>query len=210
MKGKPGDVRGEISSEQGPIMRLAHVGDFEIPWFDFDEPASTMDEAAALADAGFTGWTVVSAKTQRSGRGTFGREWHSPPGQGLWVSVILPPPRDLSDTDGLAVKAAGALAEALGELTGVRFSVKPPNDVTAGGRKLAGILVESVTCGGKVVSVILGMGVNIAQEREDFTAAGLPDATSLKLETGNTLCRRCIIETFLSRFRPLYDAMASE
>ena len=180
----------------------------EIPWFDLDQASSTMDEAAAIVGKGHTGWTVVSAGTQRSGRGTHGREWHSSPGLGLWVSIILPPPRDPSEMSGLTVKAAKALAKALGELTGARFTIKHPNDVTARGRKLAGILVESVTCNGKVASVVLGMGVNIAQEREFFEAAGLPDATSLKLETGKVPDRRCIIETFLTRFKPVYDALA--
>jgi BirA family biotin operon repressor/biotin-[acetyl-CoA-carboxylase] ligase len=109
--------------------------------------------------------------------------------------------------NGLTVKAAEALVEALLELTGVRFAIKQPNDVTAGGRKLAGIMVESVIYGGKVASVILGMGVNIAQEREDFSAACLPEATSLKLETGKVFDSRQIIETFLIRFKPVYDAL---
>ena len=179
----------------------------EIPWFDLDRTSSTMDEAAALVRKGFTGWTVVSAGTQHSGRGTHGREWHSPPGLGLWVSIILPPPCDLSDMDGLTVKAAETLAVTLRELTGVQTAIKHPNDVTVGGKKLAGILVESVTCGGKVASIVLGMGINIAQEREDFTAAGLPEATSLKLEAGEVPDRRRIIEAFLTRFKPVYDAL---
>jgi BirA family biotin operon repressor/biotin-[acetyl-CoA-carboxylase] ligase len=179
----------------------------EIPWFDLDLTSSTMDEAAKLVGEGYTGWAVVSARAQRSGRGTRGREWHSFPGKGLLFSIILPPPGDLSEMNGLTVKAAEALVEALRELTGVRFAIKQPNDVTAGGRKLAGILVESVTCGGKVASVVLGVGVNIAQEREDFSAVSLPEATSLKLETGKVLDGRLIIETFLIRFKPVYDAL---
>jgi BirA family transcriptional regulator, biotin operon repressor / biotin---[acetyl-CoA-carboxylase] ligase len=180
-----------------------------VPWIDLDDTSSTMDEAKSLASGGCIGWTVVSAKTQRTGRGTRGRDWSSPAEQGLWVSIIMPPPSDPALLDGLALRAAGSLVEALHDLTGVRFGIKEPNDVTARGKKLAGILVESVTGGEGVDSVVLGMGVNIGQGAEELAAASLPDATSLRIETGRVFPRERIIEVFLNRFMPLYESLTA-
>jgi BirA family biotin operon repressor/biotin-[acetyl-CoA-carboxylase] ligase len=168
-----------------------------------------MDIAAEAVEAGWTDWMAISALTQSSGRGTRGREWFSLPGKGLWTSVTMPPPSALARMGGLTVDAAEALVEALRELTGTRFEIKHPNDVTSRGKKLAGILIESVTGGDAVRSLVLGMGVNIAQDEEDFRAAELPGATSLLLETGIAPDRRRILEVFLEHFLPVYEARAS-
>ena len=188
---------GEVPSSPDPI-----------PWHDLDETESTMEYAASLAAREAPGWIVVSARTQRSGRGTRGRSWHSPEGLGLWASVVMPPPGAAENLDGVTAAAAEALAASLGELTGVRFTVKHPNDVLSRGKKVAGILIETVVCENKVVSVILGMGVNIGQTAAEFEEAGLPDATSLRIESGVRPDRIRVLESFLGRFRPLYETFA--
>jgi BirA family biotin operon repressor/biotin-[acetyl-CoA-carboxylase] ligase len=167
-----------------------------------------MDVALEIVEGGWTGWMAVSALTQSSGRGTRGREWASLPGKGLWTSVILPPPSALAHLGGLTVAAAECLAEALRELTGTRFDIKHPNDLTSRGKKLAGILIESATGGTEVRSLILGMGVDIAQEEDDFRESELPGATSVLLETGVAPDRGLVLRTFLEHFLPVYEARA--
>lgn len=191
-------------SHKGSVpIGVLHAAGMDIPWHDLDEISSTMDYAAAYATEG-SGWTVVSARTQHAGRGTHGREWHSFPGKGLWVSVVMPPPARPELLADLTVRAAESLARALSVHTGLDFDIKHPNDVIRNGRKIAGILIESVTRGPEVVSVVLGMGVNIDQTAEDFLAAGLPDATSVLIESGACIERRTLLESFLERFLPLY------
>jgi BirA family transcriptional regulator, biotin operon repressor / biotin---[acetyl-CoA-carboxylase] ligase len=198
-----------FAAGEAAVQRTLSVRGREIPWREFVRVTSTMDIAAELVEEGWTDWMVVSALSQTSGRGTRGREWFSPPGKGLLTSIIMPPPSGPARMGGLTVAAAEALAEALRELTGARFEIKHPNDLTSRGRKLAGILIESVTGGDAVRSLVLGMGVDIAQEEEDFRAAELSGATSLLLETGVAPDRRRILEVFLERFLPVYEARAA-
>lgn len=191
------------------IIRTLPVRGLLIPWREYDTVSSTMDAAVEAVRAGRSDWMAVSALVQTSGRGTRGREWRSFREKGLWVSVIMPPPKRIERIEGLTVAAAESLVESLRELTGTRFEIKHPNDVVSRGRKLAGILVESVTTDAAVRSLILGMGVNISQNKADFQAAGLPEATSLFQETGFVPDRHLILESFLRHFIPAYDALAA-
>jgi BirA family transcriptional regulator, biotin operon repressor / biotin---[acetyl-CoA-carboxylase] ligase len=179
----------------------------DIPWHDLDEISSTMDYSSELVNNGSRSWTVVSALVQTKGRGTKGRSWSSLRAKGLWASIIMPPPLDLWKMTGLTVEAAKALAETIHELTGAPCEIKDPNDILIRGRKAAGILIETVIRGEEILSVILGMGVNISLTEVDFREAGLPDATSLFLETGSTPDRETILTSFLNRFRPKYESM---
>ena len=75
---------------------------------------------------------------------------------------------------------------------------------------LAGILFESITSGESVSSVVLGMGVNLLQNAKDFENAGLPDATSFFIETGNVINRESFMRSFLEQFKPLYEKSVLE
>ncbi|HEU5057326.1 MAG TPA: biotin--[acetyl-CoA-carboxylase] ligase, partial [Kofleriaceae bacterium] len=133
--------------------------------------------AAAGAEHG----TVVVARAQRSGRGRLGRSWLSAPGESLTLSCVLRPALAPDALPPLTLAAGVALAEAVaGAVPAVR--VHWPNDVVVGDRKLAGILTEMTTRGGRVDSAVLGIGLNVNN-------AGFPPdlgrpATSLLLETG--------------------------
>ena len=174
-------------------------------WYDLDETPSTMDIAAGMTKEGCDYWTIVSARKQLTGRGTHGRSWESPGGKGLWVSVVLPPPEKPEYLDNLSVLTAKALIRCFSEYTDLSFEIKHPNDVVIGGRKIAGILFESVTSGMNVVSVVLGMGVNLLQTAADFEKCGLFEATSLFIETGTTVGRGQFLESFVRHFIPMYE-----
>ena len=122
---------------------------------------STNDVAAGLAARGAPHGTVVVADEQTAGRGRHGNRWSSPPGAGLYASVLLrtdPPPV-------LTLAAGVAVAEALARAAGLDARLEWPNDVVAGAagrrRKVAGILVEASTAGDRVDRVVVGMGINV-------------------------------------------------
>lgn len=121
---------------------------------------STNDDAKRLAREGAAEGTLVAAAEQRGGRGRFGREWESSPG-GAYVSCILRPERAPSEIGPLSIVLAMGIADALAAL-GVPVSLKWPNDLVCGGRKLGGILVEMAAEAERVEWVVAGCGVNVA------------------------------------------------
>jgi BirA family transcriptional regulator, biotin operon repressor / biotin---[acetyl-CoA-carboxylase] ligase len=123
---------------------------------------STNDEAARLARAGAKHGTIVIAERQTSGRGRDGRVWQSPPG-GLYLSAVLRPPMPVVDVPPMTLAIGIGLCDAVREL-GVLAELKWPNDVLVAGRKLAGVLVEAQSQGGKLEAAIVGIGVNLGGE----------------------------------------------
>ncbi len=117
----------------------------DVRWFP--EVDSTNRVAAGMAAPGL----VVVADYQSAGRGRFDRRWEAPPGSSLLVSLVLPATRPLPGF-GVALAAAGACEE----VTGVVVTLKWPNDLLAGERKLGGVLGETV--GGNHV---VGLGLNV-------------------------------------------------
>ena len=142
---------------------------------------STNAEALALARGGAPEGTCVVAEEQTAGRGRHRRSWVSPPGAGLWASVIL----DLTDLPnarwGLVPLAAGlAVADAIARTTGLEPALKWPNDVlvaSAGAAgKLAGILVEAAAQTGPAAQVVVGMGLNVDLDERPPGASCLASA----------------------------------
>lgn len=127
-----------------------------------DSLASTMDEAHRLAEAGAPHGTAVAARIQTAGRGRRGRTWEAPAG-GLWMSVVCRPAA-AGDMNSLSVRAGEALAATLmREVPGLRgLTVKPPNDLLVGGRKLAGLLCEARWEGPRPLWVVIGAGLNVS------------------------------------------------
>ncbi|PSR37835.1 MAG: biotin--[acetyl-CoA-carboxylase] ligase [Sulfobacillus thermosulfidooxidans] len=120
---------------------------------------------------------VVLAREQTAGRGRLGRVWWSPPNQGLYVSVLLYPPRTRQGGI-LSLLAGVALTDAVEQATGMTPGLKWPNDAVMGGKKYAGILVEGGT--EPQPWAIVGMGINVlGTVPEDF-----PHATTLSQELG--------------------------
>ena len=168
---------------------------------------STNDVAATLAIHGSGEGAVVIADTQTAGRGRRGREWFSPPGSGLYVSVVLKPGQSSRGGGdraiGLLTLAAGvALAEAVERATGLAVDVKWPNDLYIARRKLAGILAEAAG-GGSEEPIVLGYGINVGP------AAYPPElrdrATSLESELGRHVDRPLLLVESLASLARRYD-----
>jgi BirA family biotin operon repressor/biotin-[acetyl-CoA-carboxylase] ligase len=163
----------------------------------FGRPFTYVEQCAStqrLLDGAPEG-AVAATGEQTEGRGRLGRTWHAPAGTSLLFSIVLEPPVPPARLAELSLVAGAAVAEAIGSETGLRTSVKHPNDVLVGGRKVAGILAEAVE--GRVV---LGIGVNVSQ-----TEAQLPEqATSLSLE-GAAADPTDLLAGILERLEAHYD-----
>jgi BirA family biotin operon repressor/biotin-[acetyl-CoA-carboxylase] ligase len=162
---------------------------------------STNDVASKLAASGDAEGVVVVADTQTAGRGRRGRTWFSPPGAGLYVSVVLTPSksRDVERATLVTTLAAGvALVEGIREATGLAAALKWPNDLYVGARKLAGILAE-----GAGDAVVLGYGINVL-------AASYPPeladrVTALESELGRSVDRARVFTETLCALARRYD-----
>lgn len=162
---------------------------------------STNDEALSLADAGAVEFTAVLADEQRVGRGRRGRSWASPPGAGMYLSVIV---RDegLGDEVPLVTLAAGvAVAEAVLDVSGLPVELKWPNDVVIGRpwRKIAGILCEASALGTSQGHMVVGIGVNLQRAAYPPDVAGR--ATSLDAECDRPVALVDLVVATLSRVR---------
>ncbi len=167
----------------------------------YDVVSSTNDLAASLPEG-----SVVTAERQTAGRGRRGRTWFSPPGSGLYVSVVLAPSRasDASRAMQLVTLAAGVgIAEGIEEASTVRADLKWPNDVYVGRRKLGGILAEAASGTAPATRVVVGFGINVR------AAAYPPDvaerATSLETELGRPVDRERVLEASLAGLARRYD-----
>ena len=143
---------------------------------------------------------VAVADEQTEGRGRLGRQWLAPAGTSLLVSVLLRPDVEPARLPELSLVAGRACAEAIADTAGVDTAVKFPNDVLVRGRKVAGILAEASE--GRVV---LGVGVNVAQEAGQLPADARTPATSLLLETGREISRAELLVALLDRLERRYD-----
>jgi BirA family biotin operon repressor/biotin-[acetyl-CoA-carboxylase] ligase len=142
----------------------------------FEVIDSTNEEAKRLAAAGEAGPVWISAGRQTAGRGRRGRSWQSPSGN-LAATLMLRPGKPAGACAQLSFAAAIAARDALVALApALEFRVKWPNDVLAGGRKVAGILLESASQGDAVPTwLAIGIGMNLAMHPEDteFPATSL-------------------------------------
>ncbi len=166
---------------------------------------STNDEAWDALAAGLGDGVAVVADVQTAGRGRSGRAWAHAPGKGLALSVALHLGCDVRQAGVIPLGAGLALQRAIASL-GVRTSLKWPNDLLLKGRKLAGILCEvrHQPTGGD--AVVIGVGVNVLQQAEDFPPDVAPIATSLAIAGIDTGVED-VAAAFLNAFEPLWPEM---
>jgi BirA family biotin operon repressor/biotin-[acetyl-CoA-carboxylase] ligase len=167
--------------------------------------ASTNDRLKEKAREGAPEWTVVVADRQTAGRGRAGHRWVSPEGN-LFLSVLLRPAPPLPVT--LLPLAAGvAVSEAAGE-SGVEARLKWPNDLVVGSRKVAGILVESVSGAAGVEAAVVGIGVNVRLDPASLPADLRDRVTSLAAESTRSADVGEAGAAVLARLRVWYDRLA--
>lgn len=174
-------------------------------WIDYHAVIdSTNIRARMIADEGAPEGTIVVAEAQLKGKGRRGRSWFSPAGQGIYVSVILRPRVPPAEATLLVLMAAVAAAEALLSHADLPVSVKWPNDILVGGKKIAGILTEMRLDGDRIDHVVIGMGVNVNTPAESLPPEIAAIATSLSAETGRTFSRAGLLRTYLEKLEGWY------
>ncbi len=170
---------------------------------------STNAEGKRLAAGGAPHGQLILADEQTAGRGRRGRAWASPPGAGLWLSLVLRPEVQAERLPSLALLLALAAAEACEAVeNGVEAKVKWPNDVVIGGRKVCGILLEMAADLDGAQWVVAGVGINTRQRAEDFPPEFRHTATSLAMEAEQTPRRADLLLAFLRALEARYDAWA--
>jgi BirA family biotin operon repressor/biotin-[acetyl-CoA-carboxylase] ligase len=181
----------------------------DVRWYA--STTSTMDVAMEAARDLHAEGLVVVADEQTAGRGRGGRVWASPAGAGLYFSILLRPPAASAagaaaagpSVPGLLTLAAGvAVAEGVATATGLAVTLKWPNDVYVGPRKLAGILAEAVTDGTGAQSVVLGVGVNLLRAAYPREIANV--ATSVESELGRVVDRGTLLAAILGAMARRY------
>lgn len=171
----------------------------------YDEVDSTQAVASKLIAEGAPEGTLVLAELQTAGRGRMGRQWHSPKGKGLWMSMILKPTEiPLSFTPQLTLLVAVALCRAIRITVPVEAGIKWPNDLLINGRKVGGILLESSAENETLQHIIAGVGIGVNLEPEDYPPSLRDIATSLALEAGHRIDRVELLCRFLLEWEQLY------
>lgn len=173
------------------------------------DASSTNATAKEVAGRGAPEGTIVVAGTQKKGRGRKGRTWFSPPGTGLYASLVLRPHLPPSEAFTFSLLSALAVADGIASVDQrLRPAVKWPNDVLVNGRKVAGILIELSTEADLLDYVIVGFGINV--NIDSFPPGLRTEPTSLLLETGKRIPRTIVLASVLAAFEREYRRFLDE
>ncbi len=156
---------------------------------------STNRCARQWAQKGAKHGALVVAETQTAGRGRRGRNWISPAGEGIFMSLILRPAFEPSRAASLSLCTALATARALERVTQLDCKIKWPNDIVCKGKKVCGMLLEMDADADGVRSVIAGVGINVHQRA--FPPEIEDTASSVDLLAGRRISRASVIRAFL-------------
>ena len=171
---------------------------------------STNNVGKKLADEGCADGLAVIAEEQTHGKGRLSRGWFSPPGCGVWCSVVLRPPFMPSEASKCTLLAAVAVIKAVNKYKGVHAKIKWPNDVLLNGKKMVGILTEMSAEFGKINYIVIGTGINtnvpksiIPEELKDL-AVSVADVAEEPVQ------RVQILADYLKNLEDLYETVLKE
>jgi BirA family biotin operon repressor/biotin-[acetyl-CoA-carboxylase] ligase len=167
----------------------------------YDAVGSTNEVAMSAAANNVSEGLLVVAVEQTLGKGRKGRRWHSSLGKSLTFSLLLRPARREEGLTAIfALAVVGALSRRVGGL-GIRW----PNDIMCRGRKLGGILAES-----KGGAVVMGLGLNVNESRDDFPSEIAAEAISMRMAAKRRFDRGEILCRIVGEFERLYDEYQRE
>lgn len=157
------------------------------------------------------GYGVVAA-SQRAGRGRLGKSWQSPPGKGLYCTILVRPGLAVEDYSRITLTAGLAVCLVLEELFQLEVELKWPNDIYVSGRKCGGVLVETSSLQGAAEDhfALVGIGVNVNGDKDSFPPELQESATSLFLESGNESDILTLFVAIRSRLLQLISQLAGE
>lgn len=165
---------------------------------------STQMEAIQLAEEGADAGTLVIADMQTNGRGRLGRNWFSPAGKGIWMSLVLRPELPIRQMPQLTLLTGVAVCSAIRNVTGLTAGLKWPNDILIEGRKICGILLEAATEDNQVRYCIAGIGIDVNMSEQDYPEELRSIATSLKMEAGSSVSRSQLIGEVMNELEKRY------
>jgi BirA family biotin operon repressor/biotin-[acetyl-CoA-carboxylase] ligase len=176
----------------------------------FSKIDSTNSYARRLAKQGAGEGEVIIAEAQTRGRGRLGRSWVSPPFVNLYFSVILRPQLPPVHAPQLTLMAAVALADTIASFIGTPPTIKWPNDILVGDKKLAGVLTESSCDSERIEFVILGIGINL-----NYPVALMPEvirerATSIVTLTKNNISRESFVRRLIQDLDRCYGELEED
>lgn len=170
----------------------------------FDSIDSTNTKAQELAEKGYPSGTLVVADKQIAGKGRRGRNWESPSGCGIFMTLMLKPDINPNNASMLTLVSALAVAKALADITGKDAKIKWPNDIVIDGRKVCRILTEMSAQFDYINNIVIGIGINV--NNSSFPEEISATASSLRLLSGGKKYRRAeIIEKIMEYFEKYYS-----
>ncbi len=202
-----GHIKSKDLSSQDIIAGL--LSDFWEKILCYDAVGSTNELAMDLSPQYPKSRIAIIADSQALGKGRLGRVWVSPPGCNIYMSAVLYPSIALRDAPFLTVAAALACASSLRNKSGLKVSIKWPNDLMVCGKKIGGILTELKSGHGRIYCVVMGVGININSRLMDFPEELSSRVTSVKEETGKYFSRSIIIAEILNELERWYGNLQS-
>lgn len=176
------------------------------PWgeriFSYKRVSSTQEVAIKVGKEKRAEHLVVIAEEQTQGRGRRDRNWYSPFGSGLYLSIFFRPRIPPGRIQLINLAAALAVREAVKAQWGHDLSIKWPNDLLIGGKKVCGILSEGGSTSERMVYCCTGIGVNLTTRRDEYMALGLDNAVSLA-EGGSPALREPLCGAIIHGFYSL-------
>jgi len=173
------------------------------------ETPSTNTLGLTLAASGEPHGTAILAEHQTAGKGRLGRIWASPANKNIYCSIILRDPRLQQHMTWIPLVTGLAISEAIQTEQSIKPSLKWPNDLLIGNKKLGGILGESTSRGNSPSVLIIGFGVNVNAALNDFSEDLQPISTSLFQESGHPCNRNTLLASILNNLERWYDQLAS-
>ncbi|WP_313758226.1 biotin--[acetyl-CoA-carboxylase] ligase [Tissierella sp.] len=168
----------------------------------FDSTNSTNKKAKEIA-LGEKEGTILVAEEQISGKGRLGRQWISPKGKGIWMSIILKPKVDPMTVAKITLLGAAAVHKALINM-GIKSQIKWPNDILIDGKKICGILTEMSAELNMINYVVMGIGINVNLDEDDIPEDLKDKATSIKIKEGKKIDRKELMANVLNEFEKFY------
>ena len=165
---------------------------------------STNDIAAQMARDKAPEGTVITSEEQTAGRGRLGRNWHSPVGVGIYLSIILRPRFKPEQAPGISLMTGLALSETVNDYLPGKTQIKWPNDILVCGKKAAGILTELSADKGRIDYLIVGVGINVNQTGGMFPDEIRNTATSIRRTLRRRVNRVELLKKFLLKFEREY------
>lgn len=169
----------------------------------FDEIDSTNIYAKKLGEEANSHGTLVVADRQIQGKGRRGRDWISPKGSGIWMTLILKPNLNPAQASMITLVAGLSVSSAINTLYSVQSFIKWPNDIVINGKKICGILTEMSTEFDYINHLVVGIGINV--NTEEFPGELKNIATSITKECGKTILRSELISAIMKEFEFYYN-----